>query len=430
MKNTKFKKQKSQNGIALFMVISAIAVLAVLVTEITRSSQLGLRMAYNHSDNVKAFYLAKAALKLSLVRLNAYLQVKEFFNDPSRAAAKEMLGKSVLENIWSIPFIYPPAVPQDSTRILKESIEGFVKESKLGGSFVAQFTGESSKLNLNNLFIKKVPESSLAPKTSQTPQISGANRQLEKDVEVDFRPTIEQTINTLLDDKKLSDREFADVYKDLYAKDVVDAIMAYLFENSPAPALPGFRDLKPKKAPLYSLSELHLIPGFDDEIYNLIAPSFTVYSTPGVNINKISKSTLQGLIPELTPEDAADIIAKRDGPEGTPWSTEEEFWVTLSTTSAGNSVAKIKERFKSSNIRLITNEESFKLEVSANVGQSFRKLEAFIILDPSAQKSTAQQTQTPDLANPVVTNPNITGSNPAAGTKPKSIINLIYWRII
>lgn len=417
----KRRQKGSEKGIALFMVISALAVLSVLVAELTYSTQVNLRMAYNNVDNIKAYYLAKAGLKISLLRLKAYLQVKKFVSDPANKQIKDVVGRDIMDKIWSFPFFYPIPVPKEASKTESDAITDFIKESKLSGAFQAAIVSESNRLNLNNLFVREAP-----PEKAQT---DGS----KKNAPVEFRPLLEETITTLLEKRKNDDREFADVYRTVQGKDVVDAIWAYIFPEAPASNLPGFKPMTPKQAPFYSLSELHLVSGLDDGLYRLLEPVLTVYSTPGINVNSATKEMFHGLMPELTDPDLDDLVRKRDDPEvGKPWENADEFWQAVAATSAGGNVEKIKERFKKANLKIITEEESFMIGVQATHGMSTRRLEARVIVDPSAEKKDAP-------GQPSTTAPTGPGAQPSfaqpaqeqspSANKRKGV-NLIYWRII
>ena len=100
------------------MVMAAISVLSILVTEFAYIAQVNQRMAYDSMDQVKAHYLAKAGVKLSLLRLKAYAQLKpdDRREQPDGASSSNPLAgaipKSVLDKVWNFPFMYPlPALP-------------------------------------------------------------------------------------------------------------------------------------------------------------------------------------------------------------------------------------------------------------------------------------------------------------------------------
>lgn len=444
------EKNRSQRGIALFMVMGAITLLTVLMAELTYSTQVHSRLAYNYVDGLKAYYLAKAALKLSELRLRSYLQIKNFLNDPNNKQIKETLPKGTIDKIWSMPLLFPIPVPTQASMAEADMVKDFMKESRLSGSYTANITGESTKLNLNMLFVKTASAdqasgasgaSGTQPNTpsSGSSGSSPAGASGSSAATVNFRPLLESTISSLIEQKKTQDNEFADVYRNLQGKDVVDAIEYYLFPEKPVSNLPGFKAFKAKQAPFFSITELHLIPGIDDEIYSLLEPSFTVYSTPGVNMNTIDKRMLRALIPELNETEADDVLRKRDDPDvGQPWATEEDFFKAVSETGAGQSINEIKKRLKDANIKFTADENSFKVSVLATVGQAQRRLEAYIVLDANAVKQnqpgqpgqpSSQNPQggpTPGSSLPGQAN----GQQQEGSAKKPTGVNLIYWRML
>ncbi|MEW6056749.1 MAG: type II secretion system protein GspK [Bdellovibrionota bacterium] len=437
---------KTERGIALFMVMSAVALLSVLVAELTYSSQMNSRLAYNYADGLKAYYLAKAGYKLSLLRLKAYLQVKDFLNNPSNKMIKDTLDKSVVEKIWSMPFIFPLPIPKEASMGETDAIKEFLKESKLGGSFTASITGESSKLNLNNLLVKEAaPLPSASPGASPTPRPATTATTAQPTPSgspspVEFIKVLEPAITTLIETKKDQDRDFADTYRNVTGQDVIDAIRAYIFPDTPGSNLPGFKPIKPKQAPFYSLTELHFIPGIDDQLYNLLESALTVYSTPGINVNTFTKQMLISLIPELqTMEEAEEVLRKRDDPDvGQPWASEEDFWKAIEQSAAGRNLNEVKDRFQKANLRVITEEQSFKISILANVGQATRRLEAFVTIDPNAGNQAKNASSNPNNVINPLPGVNVAGQPPntdpnqkvGASAKKPTGVNLIYWRMM
>jgi hypothetical protein len=101
-------RARDTSGIALFMVLSAVSVLSILVTEFTYIAQINQRIAYDGVDQVRAHYLAKSGLKLSLLRLKAYQLVGAFSSNKDNAGMGiPALPKSILEKLWSFPFFFP-----------------------------------------------------------------------------------------------------------------------------------------------------------------------------------------------------------------------------------------------------------------------------------------------------------------------------------
>jgi hypothetical protein len=73
--------------------------------------------------------------------------------------------------------------------------------------------------------------------------------------------------------------------------------------------------LSPKFGPLSSASELFSIPGWNDELIELIQNEFSVYPSTQIDFNKITSKMLKILIPTLTDEDIREFFLWRDDPE-------------------------------------------------------------------------------------------------------------------
>ena len=179
--------------------------------------------------------------------------------------------------------------------------------------------------------------------------------------------------------------------------DFMDAVVSWAdpsYERKNA----GMRDPYPMKhAPFYSISELHMLPGMDDQLYDMFAPTLTVANTPGININTMQEGTLRAILPAqgISDEEVKDFFKFRDDPEvDNTFNSPDDFYTYLknsvsaykSDTAIGNLKADLAKR----NIHLITDESEFKITVTATVNQSTRKIEAWVTLMPSS-KSTTQR---------------------------------------
>lgn len=427
-------KKRNEKGIAIFMVLSTLAILSIVISELVYSTHMQQRLAYNYTDGLKAYYTAKAGYKIALLRLRAYSQVQSFLSGQAGQAAAGMIDQSVVEKIWSFPFVFPIPVTPEATLSQKDAIKEFNTKSELGGSFQMQITSGSSKLNLNNLLVTTAPAPTPSPSPSSnspaTPTPTPSPSPSGAPSEVNFRPLVEDTINSLLARKKESDREFGEAYRNTTGKDLVDAIMFYMKQDPANPIRPNLPDAEktiPKNAPLYSLTELHFIHGFDDAFYDLISPTFTVLSTPGINVNTASKATIWSLLPQLTEEEINDFMKKRDDPtDGKLFASEDKFWDAVSHTSLASRVNSIKENLQKAGLKIMTSEKSFHIQVTGMVGLSNRTIEASVLLAPpqNGAANLSQGQQPP--RNPT----------PPAGAAPQNSsgnsqerLQLIYWRM-
>jgi general secretion pathway protein K len=296
--------------VALLMVIAAISVLSILVTEFTYVAQINQKIAFDGLDQVQAHYLAKSGLKLSLLRLKAYSNVKNFIKG---AGVEKMVPKAMVDKIWSFPFFYP--IPTDIPGISpadKDKIEKFQKASGLAGKFSSNIESESGRYNLNLLLASFLPpEPTSTPSPTQPPAgAGGTNPNGPPDPNASPTPTpsrsfgpqqardsLAEYLQTLFNNKAEADPDFAADYRDTHLiDDLVDNIAGWADFSYERKSQTG--DIPMKRAPFYSLTELHMIPGMDDQLYELFAPNLTVSRTPGINVNTMTEATLRALLPQ------------------------------------------------------------------------------------------------------------------------------------
>jgi general secretion pathway protein K len=387
-----------QSGVALFMVIGAVSVLSILVTELAYVTQVNQKLAFDGMDQLKAHYLAKTGLKLSLLRLKAYLSVKEYVNQMVKASgagaeAQSLVPKTLLDKIWSFPFIYPlPTALPGMTPADKERVEAFQKASALEGKFSAVIESESSKFNLN-MILAGYAAPAPSPSASASPQPGGTAPSATPSAAPSFNPEaarnqLKQYLAQIMAPKMEADSQFADAYRDPHLlDDLVDNIAAWADPSYERRSQSG--DVQMKKAPFYSVSELHMIPGMDDDLYDLFAPNLTVARTPGVNVNSIKDVTLKAFFPLATQDEIDQFFKDRDSEEtdGT-FKTEEDFYKYIQgkfqAYSQGNALEDIKKQLSENNIRFITDESEFKITVRAQMNQSTRSIEAWVTLGKKA----------------------------------------------
>lgn len=438
-KNRKRKSSRSsgildQSGIALFMVIGAISVLAVLVTEFTTIAQVGQQIAYGGLDQTKAHYLAKSGLKLSLLRLKAYKQVKE-----KAASFGVAVPKSMLEKIWSFPIFYPfPTLP-GMTGLEKESIEKFNKDTSMDGSFTMNIDAETSKYNLNMLLSAYAPVA-VATSTPSPPPAGGlppptgalpnATPTPTFNPEV-ARASLADYLEQILKNRTLSDPDFADEYRDFRIHDLVDHIAGWADRTYERHTSSSSDKFPMKKAPFYSVSELHMVPTMDDQLYELFAPNLTARVTSEINVNTLKEPTLVALIPSLTKDEIKEFFKFRDAVETDgQFKKVEDFYGYLNRSVAAyqnnaQAITELQDSFKKRNIILVTEETEFKITVRAQAGQSVRILEAWV--------STAANPVTPpknDPNQPPPGQPSQGGQTVVNTGPPDTGLRITYMRIL
>lgn len=395
-------------GIALFLVIASVAMLSILVTEFVYIANISQQIAFGGLDQTKAHYLAKTGLKISLLRLKAYQQARKYieknFHDPNMAPPK-----SVIDRIWNFPFMYPiPTNLPGMSAIEKGMIEKFQKNSNLDGNLIVNIESESSKYNLNSLLKHFVaspsPPPSTPPSGSPLPDFDPVKAQ----------QNLQDYMNNILQQKMDQDPDFAAAYRDLRIGDLVSNIRAWVdrtFDYRPLT-----QDKIPmKQAPFYDVSELHMIPLMDDDLYQLFAPHFTASTTGGVNINTIQSDALKALLPPntMTKQELEEFFKYRDAKDvDNQFKKADDFFKYLSTNIAffrgdKEAVDKFKNDLAAKRIWIITDEANFKITVRANVNNANRTIIAWVTLSEptSAPPPPGNPTNPPPPPPPPDINP-------------------------
>lgn len=390
------------------MVLSAISVISLLVTEFTYVSQVNQKVAYDSLDQVKALYLAKAGLKLSLLRLKAFEHVKSTLKNLGGAVA---VPKNVLNQIWSFPLVYPiPSTLPGLTLTQKEAIDKFTEESSLDGNFTAVITSESSKYNLNMILAPFVPKDAPTGTTGKTGTtgstgstgstgVSGATGTTGPQFNAEeARKSLREVVGNILQPKFENDDEFADEYRNFDVDGLVENMVAWADKSyegqnvSPDPVIPY------KRAPYYSVSELHMVERMDDKLFDLLAPSFTASTTPGINVNTIEEPMLRALLPGITDEEVKEFFEYRDSSEqDNSFKDSKEFFQYLQTNIGvfrgdANEIKKFQELLTKRNIRIVVDETDFKIIVEAQVRTAKRTIEAYVTLEGDGQGSSKSST--------------------------------------
>ncbi len=136
-------------------------------------------------------------------------------------------------------------------------------------------------------------------------------------------------------------------------------------------------------SPLYSVSELRLIKGFEDsEIFQLVKPHVCAFAPADditINVNTASAEVLQSLSSEMTETLAKDIIEQR---ENDPFNNIKEF------TSYAKLDAIIKDTEK-----LSTSSDYFLLRTQAIIGQANKVMYSIIFRDGAGKTKIISRTQ-------------------------------------
>ncbi len=388
----------NEKGVAMLMAIVTMLLMAILAAELVYDTEVYHRMVFNQLDDLRAKYLAKSGLKIAILQLQA----------KSKAGAKmQTLGlgnnAGLVDMIWQTPLIFPPPVPAGLGPIEKEALEKLDKSLGLQGKIAISITGDSDKVNLNQLVWASgaATGTGTSTGTSTATSTSTSTQTLQG-----AQTSITSTLDQLIQNKKTEDEAFKTRNANVIAEVLVGNLVAWM---NPAVTEDGNRHAKQdyytrlpdpyflKNAPLNSITELHMVEGFDDDIYKIVADNFTTLQTTGVNINKVPVTLLRGLIPALSQEEGDRLDKRRTDPaQGGNFSNVNDFWTFLNTM---NNFDNAKQNLAKAGITLTTDENSYRVVVTATSGYATKTWVALVGSPPPAVappngQSTATQTQT------------------------------------
>jgi general secretion pathway protein K len=255
-------QQRSASGVALLMVLTALALITAIVVEITYTSQLSATIVTNHRDGQRAYELARAAIRWSVFRL----QLDNMLDQIPAVAQTNYGGRKddLSEVQWAFPLMYPFATaalagaPEEGSQPSETAKQASPSPATTeDGSFVTTLADESAKINLNDV-------GRGGPQGQQQP--SGAMEVLE---------------NLLLSDR------FRIYFKDKDHRTLLWAIEDWIDADSEINHLGGGiedaeyetenRDHHVKNAPFYSLMEIRELRPMNDKLYRELLPFVTVY---------------------------------------------------------------------------------------------------------------------------------------------------------
>ncbi len=316
----------NQRGIALMMIMTSIIILTAIYGDFTFDSKISRLKATNILDRAQAKLLAESGLQMAITRLRLY---KEAYNTvQNNQNLKTAVPAQLLNQLWEVPYMYPIPVVEGSNRTFKDAVDKFSKESLIDGEMRVTVQNISNRLNLNMLRIdmQKIALEAAAKANPDeddeyTDTATKANYTNLNDFSVDQALYI--TLKRLVDEKKDKNDAFGDRYGSLNYQDLFTNLKYYMSDYGTSTRDPLFGEaeqtfqrtpLTPKYGPMTSSTELFAVPGWDDEIIELIQNEFSVYPTTQIDLNKITANFLKILVPNMEEDDIKEFFLYRDDP--------------------------------------------------------------------------------------------------------------------
>lgn len=420
LKSTKIIR--NQKGVALIMATSAITLMAWLATEISYDASVEYTVNSQNLNRVKAYYAAKSAVDLGLLRVKVYQQVS--------ASPMAQQFAQYIDEIWKFKLIWPLPIDVDSNAVDKDNFEEAKKESLFDANWDLEIIDEGSKIDLSDL-------------VSKSKTLSEISRQ--------------QLLN-ILKQKYETDIEFANRNENITPEALIDNITDWQSDKISSVGGGGnkvakFTSLGPDFPPnrgFRTLEEVRLVPGMTNEIFELLKPNITIYGMKALNPNTSDIKLLKSLDEGLTDEVMKEVETFRNDPlqagfKGDDKKCSEAFWSFV--TSKGARLNPGYEKIPMTCESLST----FKIKAIGSFGQgknTVRKEIEVITMDLAAsanrvknfiedEKKQSQSAannpnqQNPNTQNPNTTNPNNQNQQQQQNKKPqapgKGPPRIVYW---
>lgn len=291
---------RNNKGMALIFAITAVLLISYIAMEVSYDSLVEYNVNVNSLNRLKAYYAARSGVDLSLLRIKTYQQVQSQFG-------KQLGSQSeMLDLIWSFPFAWPVPIPEELSAVDKDAINKAIKESVMDASYVVTIEDEGSKMDLSDL--------------------ASPSKVL--------RETTQRRLLEIFQKKVKDDLEFQKKYGSFRFDELINNIADWQTKSrlnstggDKRQAYQGYPEGFPPNRAFRTVQELRLVPGMNEDFFEILEPIITVYGMKGINPNQASKEILKSLDPEITDEVADAIIKRRDNTnEGGRFKNKEDFW--------------------------------------------------------------------------------------------------------
>jgi type II secretory pathway component PulK len=402
-------------GVALPMVLIAVAILAILAVELHYTVSIDQRLGNNQADGLRAYYLAKSAMRFAMWRVNFYMaattansssggtatSTNTTNNTSTNNSASPAVPQQYIDMLWNFEI---PAMPFDTTKLQVSAIEkSDVEEAKAKSTVVphdkfrASIQGEGSKIGLSLLTGDEAWNST-------------------KEIRDSYKALLMQ----LMQQEYLDDEKFQDRFPDFEPERYIDALIDYMDVDNVRIKDQGNEDdeyshfdppYKPKNMPVYSLEELHMVSGWEGEIFERFSKHFTAYlGHHYLNVNTVGEQVLKALAPNVDVKSLREFLAKRSIE---PFKKTEDF------------VTKFKElpgvdaKFNSDGaLRFSVNERTFVISATGQSNDVLSKQVAAVRLEslPVDNKDCSQEANKEEC------------EKKKAELPPLNHLRLVYWR--
>lgn len=310
-------KAHNQQGVAIFMVLTAVTILALVLADFSFETTVNQLKVYNQQDQAQARLNAESGLNMALARLRLYQEARNLLEKNENM--KSVIQPSMIESLLLQPFAYPIPLDPGSNPIQRSALEEFEANVLFRGQVMVSIRQISGFLNPNNMRVERA-QNQEENGFSEPPPDDEDGEQKKSPAQFMEQKLVE-TLERLIEDRREVDPIFDNRYGHLDPELLIKEIKYYIsdpeqFEDVARGEIEArylAKDLTPKHAPLSSLDELYLLEGWPDEMVDLIKDYLTVHEVAIIAVNELTADLLKVLFPYITDVQIEEFFLYRRG---------------------------------------------------------------------------------------------------------------------
>ena len=288
-----WKRHRRRSGVGILLVITIIAIMSVLVSEILYTARVRMVTAYHQSERSKAYWLAKSGINIYVLILAANKEMGK-----SSLIQQFGLGDSLWQMVPNLNTSLMRMLFQGSSGLSDEDIEEFKKDGSVSEE-VAEASREGGIFNKRNFldfhgdFSAEISDNEARIDLNQ---LSSETTGLQEGI------TAQRIFSLMSGDE--NNQWFSDRNIDRWEmigniRDWVDS------DNMRSAGLGGSEDSlydqrEPshfsKNAKFDSLLELRVVHGWEGELFEKFADKFTIWSNGKFNLNSFDEEMHKAMI--------------------------------------------------------------------------------------------------------------------------------------
>lgn len=320
----KIKNQRSSDsGVAIIMVMTTIMLLLIILANFSFDTDLNKLKVYNSQDRAQAKLNAEAGISFALSKLRLYQEARNTLE--KNQSLKDVIPEGQLQSMIIQPLIYPPPVPEQADIIQKTAINEFTQSSLIEGNIAVSIRPISGFINPNNLRFPTLPPIKLSGDQVEPTEQQQEEQNKKEEEAKNLQKSIEKELVKMIEDgikqKIEADPANQTIYGEIDAKMRVKELKFFVNEadkfkddeKGDLENLYSEAGVKPKHAPMTSLSEMYLLAGWSDQLINLIIDRLTVHESAVIAVNELTESQLKMLFPEIEEDQVNKFFIYRDG---------------------------------------------------------------------------------------------------------------------